>query len=208
MNNTPPGEETFLQTSIDAITRILQRKMFSESKDEIALILFGTPDTDNPLADGECYENITIAQPMDVASFELIGPSCQFNAGSKRGSWSDLGGEFGDDQIDTVVAGIKNSGTELNVIGPSIEEDDDDEDAPGPSTANGHTKDKTPQQRAGEAMLKHILQEVDGECYSFSEALPALSYFQTRQIRQTAWKCQLEITSNLKIPVCSYVKVG
>ena len=46
--------------------------MFSESKDEIALILFGTPDTDNPLADGECYENITIAQPMDVASFELL----------------------------------------------------------------------------------------------------------------------------------------
>ncbi|XP_076083778.1 X-ray repair cross-complementing protein 5-like [Mytilus galloprovincialis] len=237
MNNAPPGEETFLQTAIDAITRILQRKMFSESKDEVALILFGTPDTDNPLADGECYENITIAQPMDVASFELL-ETVQNNIQStdvsadfvdalivaldhlvsstqgKKGFCmkrlillSDLGGEFGDDQIDTVVAGIKNSGTELNVIGPSIEEDDDDEDAPGPSTANGHTKDKTPQQRAGEAMLKHILQEVDGECYSFREALPALSYFQTRQIRQTAWKCQLEITSNLKIPVCSYVKM-
>ncbi len=46
--------------------------MFSESKDEVALILFGTPDKDNPLDDGECYENITIAQPMDVASFELL----------------------------------------------------------------------------------------------------------------------------------------
>ena len=29
---------------------------------------------------------------------------------------SDMGGEFGDDQIDTIVAGIKNSGTELNVM--------------------------------------------------------------------------------------------
>jgi hypothetical protein len=29
---------------------------------------------------------------------------------------SDLDGEFGDDQIDTVIAGIKNSGAELNVI--------------------------------------------------------------------------------------------
>jgi hypothetical protein len=29
---------------------------------------------------------------------------------------SDLDGEFGDDQIDTVIAGIKNSGTELNVM--------------------------------------------------------------------------------------------
>jgi hypothetical protein len=37
----------------------------------------------------------------------------------------------------------------------------------GPSTTNGHAKAKTPQQRAGETMLKHILQEVEGECYSF-----------------------------------------
>jgi hypothetical protein len=29
---------------------------------------------------------------------------------------SDLDGEFGDDQIDAVIAGIKNSGTELNVM--------------------------------------------------------------------------------------------
>lgn len=29
---------------------------------------------------------------------------------------SDLGGEFGDDQIDTITAGIRNSGTELNVM--------------------------------------------------------------------------------------------
>ena len=211
--------------------------MFSESKDEIALILFGTPDTDNPLADGECYENITIAQPMDVASFELLetvqnniqpsNVSADFvdalivaldhlvsSTQGKKGFCmkrlillSDLDGEFGDDQIDTVIAGIKNSGTELNVIGPSIEEDDDEDNKPGPSTTNGHAKAKTPQQRAGETMLKHILQEVEGECYSFSEALPALSYFQSRHIRQTAWKCLLEITSSLQIPICSYVKM-
>ena len=46
--------------------------MFAESKDEIALILVGTPGTDNPLADGNSYENITIAHPMSVADFELL----------------------------------------------------------------------------------------------------------------------------------------
>lgn len=46
-------------------------------------------------------------------------------------------------------------------------EDDDDDESAGPSTANGHMKAKTAQQRAGEAMVRHILQEVDGECYSF-----------------------------------------
>lgn len=29
---------------------------------------------------------------------------------------SDLGGEFGDDQIEAIISGIKNSGTELNVM--------------------------------------------------------------------------------------------
>ena len=46
--------------------------MFSESKDEVALVLFGTPDTDNPLADGESYENITISRPLGVADFEML----------------------------------------------------------------------------------------------------------------------------------------
>ena len=48
------------------------------------------------------------------------------------------------------------------------DDEDEDSDKPGPSgAANGHQKEKTAQQRAGEAMLRHILGEVDGECYSF-----------------------------------------
>ncbi|XP_062604717.1 X-ray repair cross-complementing protein 5-like [Saccostrea cucullata] len=239
MNNAPPGEETPLQTAVDAIKMILQRKMFSESKDEVSLVLFGTPTTDNPLADGESYENISIVRPLGVVDFDFLqqvqnditpsNMSADFidalvvamdhlvNAtqgkkgfGSKRLILlSDLGGEFGKDQIDTIIAGIKNSGTELNVIGPDIDDDeDDDSEKPGPSgAANGHQKAKTRQQREGEAMLRRILEEVEGECYNFSEALPALSYFQMRQVRPTPWKVQLEVTSDVKIPVCSYIKI-
>ena len=46
--------------------------MFAESKDEICLVLVGTPGTDNPLADGESYENVTIAFPMSVADFSIL----------------------------------------------------------------------------------------------------------------------------------------
>ena len=47
--------------------------MFAESKDEVSLILFGTPDTANPLAgDGLSYENITVAQPLGPTSWDLI----------------------------------------------------------------------------------------------------------------------------------------
>jgi len=40
-----------------------------------------------------------------------------------------------------------------------------------------------------------------------SEALQALSHFQSRQVRSTAWKCNLEIGSGLTIPVCLYTRV-
>lgn len=232
MNQAPAGEATSLQTSLDAITMILQRKMFAESKDEIALILVGTPGTDNPLADGESYENVSIAFPMSVADFELLkyvqndiqpsNMSGDFLDGivvamdhlvnalqGKKGFgfkrvilFSDLGGEFGDDQLDTICAGIRNSGVELNVIGPHYEQDNEED-----GMVNGHRKERTAQQKTGEAMIKYILDEVDGECYSFQEALPALAFFQSRQVRPTAWKCPLEVSSNLKIPIQGYLRV-
>jgi len=39
------------------------------------------------------------------------------------------------------------------------------------------------------------------------EALHALSHFQSRQVRSTAWKCNLEIGSGLTIPICLYTRV-
>ena len=47
-------------------------QMFSESKDEVCLILVGTSETDNPLADGSCYENITISKPLGVVDFDFL----------------------------------------------------------------------------------------------------------------------------------------
>ena len=46
--------------------------MFAESKDEVALILFGTPGTDNPLDDGESYQHITLLRPLGLADFDLL----------------------------------------------------------------------------------------------------------------------------------------
>ena len=46
--------------------------MFSQSKDEICLVLFGTEDTANDLADGESYEHVTLARPLGLVNWELL----------------------------------------------------------------------------------------------------------------------------------------
>ncbi|XP_070533798.1 X-ray repair cross-complementing protein 5-like [Ptychodera flava] len=241
MNQAPAGHETCLETSIKAISRILQRKVFADSKDEVALVLFGTPNTGNELAEDEEYQNITVAKPMGPATLDLLeyvvkdiqasNISADFvdalvvsmdllekSIKGKKFStnrivlFSDLGGEFSDDQLEPIINGLKSLDTELNLIGPDFdaEDEDDDEDnkngmADGASNVF-HRKEKTPQQRAGEALMKHILEAVDGTCYSFSDALGALSFFQCRSVKQTAWKCKLEIGPDLKIPACGYHK--
>ncbi|XP_059149965.1 X-ray repair cross-complementing protein 5-like [Physella acuta] len=245
MNQAPPGVATALETAIEGINMILQRKMFSESKDEVALILFGTTEADNPLDDGRSYQHITLKRHLAVADFDLLQmvqtdlqptdtPGDFVDAlvvaldhlenatKGKKGFatrriilFSDLGSPFGDQELDTIIHAMQNTTpkTELNVIGPNIT----DEDGDGGDTARGSKggadahphgarKEKTPQQRSGEALMKYIVDQVDGECYSFSEALPALSYFQCRQVKPVAWKCQLEI-GNLEIPICGYSKV-
>nr|XP_054759431.1 toll-like receptor 4 [Lytechinus pictus] len=68
MNQAPPGSCTTLETARDVITMILQRKVFSESKDEVALILFGTPGSANKLD----YDNITVERPFRLADLDLI----------------------------------------------------------------------------------------------------------------------------------------
>ncbi|XP_076457066.1 X-ray repair cross-complementing protein 5-like [Babylonia areolata] len=247
MCSAAPGEATSLQMAIQAITMILQRKMFSESKDEVALVLFGTQDTENPLVDGDSYEHVSIARHLAVADFELLqmvqndiqpgdSPADFIDAmvvamdhmesglqgkrgfGSKRLIvLSDLASPFGDDQLETVMDVIQKFNVEINFIGPDLDDEEEDKGEGGGGGGEGGAssgggggggqKEKTPQQRAGEAMAKYMLEKTGGASYSFNEALPALSYFQSRQVRPTAWKCVLEIGPNLKIPINGYIKV-
>jgi len=243
MVQTPPGVSSALDTAIEGINMILQRKMFSEAKDEVALILFGCADTENPLSDGDTYQNIVLKRPLGVPDFDLLEtvqndlqPSdspgdfldalvvamdhLETGLQGKKGFgtrrlilFSDLGGPFADQELETIVGAIQKTGTELNVIGPNLDDEDEGDQKPadgaradGGGQGQGHRKQKSAQQKAGEALLKHMLDQVTGECYSFSEALPALSYFQSRQVKPMAWKVNLEIGS-VAIPVAGYSRL-
>ncbi|XP_030843748.1 X-ray repair cross-complementing protein 5 [Strongylocentrotus purpuratus] len=241
MNQAPPGNCTTLETARDVITMILQRKVFAESKDEIALILFGTPGSANKMD----YDNITVERPFRLADLDLIQhirsniqastESGDFvdalivamdlihDATSEKASkftknriilFSDLGGEFADDKLQNVTHSLKAMKTEVNMIGLPFDNTDgggDGDDARDqPSTSRGRgppRKVKTPQQMAGERLVMNIVEEVNGCIYSFDEVIPAVTMFEKRAVRPTPWKVNLEIGSELKIPVSGYLKV-
>eukprot|EP00794_Sanderia_malayensis_P018033 gene18033-19839_t len=75
MENARPGSLSPLQKSLKAINMIIQRKMFSKSKDEIALITFGTEDTHHQLCnhnEPDQYKNVTVVREMGPPDIELL----------------------------------------------------------------------------------------------------------------------------------------
>lgn len=67
---------TYLQSCVDIIQMVVQRKMFQSSKDELALILYGSLQTANELWDEttnpDCYMHVQVARPLSIADWNLL----------------------------------------------------------------------------------------------------------------------------------------
>ncbi|NXA46680.1 XRCC5 protein, partial [Nothocercus julius] len=72
MGNAAPGEESPLEQAKKVMTKFLQRQVFAESKDEVAVVLFGTDGTRNALASGDQYQNITVHRSLMLPDFDLL----------------------------------------------------------------------------------------------------------------------------------------
>ena len=54
----PPGGRSFLEAALECASLLVERRLFAESKDEIAVVMFGSEDTNNNLS----YENINVLE--------------------------------------------------------------------------------------------------------------------------------------------------
>ncbi|XP_036988189.2 X-ray repair cross-complementing protein 5 [Artibeus jamaicensis] len=72
MSNSFPGEESPFEQAKKVMTMFVQRQVFAESKDEIALVLFGTDGTENALACEDQYQNITVHRHLMLPDFNLL----------------------------------------------------------------------------------------------------------------------------------------
>lgn len=65
---------TYLQSCVDIIQMIVQRKMFQSSKDEIGLTLFGCDQTDNELWDGSSddFRHVSLVRSLSIVDWEML----------------------------------------------------------------------------------------------------------------------------------------
>ncbi|KAM3607137.1 uncharacterized protein V6R79_002183 [Siganus canaliculatus] len=72
MSNSYPGEESPFDLAKKIVQKYVQRQVFAETKDELALVLFGTDSTKNQLDQDGQYQNITVHRQLRMPDFELL----------------------------------------------------------------------------------------------------------------------------------------
>ncbi|CAN7998908.1 unnamed protein product, partial [Ixodes hexagonus] len=225
MDRGEPGKPTDLDEAKTCAELMIQRRIFSESKDEIALVVCGSDKTNNSLSSDNEYGHIDVVANLQQVSFGLLEKlnsvkstqhTCDFVdavvvaldvlmdqtknqkfAGRKVVLLSNLGGAFDDSQQNVIANGMKNSNLSLTVVSPfDIENGEDEVDKLSPS------------QRKAISYVSKILKTVEGDAYSFSQAVPALTTYEKKRVRPTPWNANLEIGPDLSIPISSYIKIS
>ncbi|XP_052648004.1 X-ray repair cross-complementing protein 5 isoform X2 [Harpia harpyja] len=184
MSSSAPGEESSLEQAKKIMMKFVQRQVFAESKDEVAVILFGTDGTRNDLASGDQYQNITVHRSLMLPDFDLLEDIQDvIKPGSEKADFldaiivcmdllqketigkkyekrhielfTDLNSPVSEDQLEIIIANLKKTGISLQIL----------------------------------------------------ESLERLSMFKKIERRPMAWPCQLTIGSNLSIRIVAYKSV-
>ncbi|KAF1382459.1 hypothetical protein PFLUV_G00144000 [Perca fluviatilis] len=155
MSNSGPGEEPPFELAKKVIQKFVQRQVFAETKDELALVLFGTDSTKNSLDKDDQYQNITVHRHLMVPDFELLEEiENQIHPESQQADWldalvvcmdllqtetkekkcdrlnivllTDLNTEANSEQLDVIIENLKQAGITLQFFLPFPAGDDEE----------------------------------------------------------------------------------
>ncbi|XP_010741561.2 X-ray repair cross-complementing protein 5 [Larimichthys crocea] len=155
MSNSAPDEDPPFDLAKQVIQKFVQRQVFAETKDELALVLFGTDSTKNPLNQNGQYQNITVHRNLMVPDFELLEEiENQVHPESQQSDWmdalvvcmdliqtqtkgkkydrlniallTDLSTQTNTDQLDVILENLKQAGITLQFFLPFPAEEDEE----------------------------------------------------------------------------------
>ncbi|NWU53624.1 XRCC5 protein, partial [Dromas ardeola] len=147
MCNSAFGEESSLEQAKKVMTKFVQRQVFAESKDEVAVVLFGTGGTRNALASGDQYQNITVHRSLMLPDFDLLEDiQDTIKPGSEQADFldaiivcmdllqnetlgkkfekrhielfTDLSSPVSEDQLEIIIANLKKTGISIQFFLP------------------------------------------------------------------------------------------
>ncbi|KAL0985687.1 hypothetical protein UPYG_G00160500 [Umbra pygmaea] len=191
MANSTPGLEPPFEQAKKVIQKFVQRQVFAENKDELALVLFGSDTTKNNLATDGQYQNISVHRRLMIPDFELLEEiQNDIHPCSHQADWLDalvvcmdllqtetLGKKFdrlnialltdlncasSSDQLDIITGNLKRAGITLQFFLPFPVEADAAGDGEESSSPHGG-KGLSREQQQGLELVKQVMISLDEE---------------------------------------------
>lgn len=167
MSNSAPGEEPPFELAKKVMQKFVQRQVFAETKDELALVLFGTDGTKNSLQRDDQYQHISVHRRLMIPDFELLEEIAnQIQPESQQADWldalvvcmdllqtetkgkkyerliiallTDLSSQASPDNLDIIIDNLRKAGITLQFFLPFPIEEDDEGSGDGDGGTSGH----------------------------------------------------------------------
>ncbi|KAF7260885.1 hypothetical protein EG68_01869 [Paragonimus skrjabini miyazakii] len=125
---------------------------------------------------------------------------------------SNLEGPADNAQIAKVSDDLRVVDVQLSLIGCNvhtkpIEEIPSSDDVYAPGTSTGTLGTNSAKLTPACKAVTDLWCQFNGESYTFDEAIPALAFFETRDVVQRGWPVNLDIGDSLRLPVVGYTQV-
>ncbi|CAF1177015.1 unnamed protein product [Rotaria sordida] len=234
MSQAAPGYDSPVQIASDILQMIVQRKMFQESKDELALILYGADESNNDLADEDNYRNINVVFPLSPANWHLFEEIQKIKPGNnpadlvdaivvaadhlrretegKHGFaakrvmlFTNAATTFSDHSLKTILDSLRRQDIIVDAIGPTWGQQDEEDD----NEENHHPNspmETNGQENGDENSDANRPTTNEGTLFTFREALTILSVHQSKIVKPTATKYIMQL-ADLKLHICTYIQV-
>uniref|UniRef100_A0A3B4B6W2 X-ray repair cross-complementing protein 5 n=1 Tax=Periophthalmus magnuspinnatus TaxID=409849 RepID=A0A3B4B6W2_9GOBI len=167
MSNSAPGEEPPFELAKKVMQKFVQRQVFAETKEELALVLFGTDRTKNPLQQDDQYQHISVHRPLMIPDFDLLEEIAnQIQPENHQADWldalvvcmdllqthtkgkkyerlniavlTDLSTQASSDNLDIIIENLKKAGITIQFFLPFPVDEEDEEGGSGDGGDQGH----------------------------------------------------------------------
>ncbi|XP_039756436.1 X-ray repair cross-complementing protein 5-like [Pararge aegeria] len=210
--------QSFFEKGKECAGRIIERKIISQGKNLLGIILLGAKTTNNTLAEqapGTC-RNIQLLTDLQYPTWSMIRNLPDVPSKSK-GNWFDallvaaehlkngvpatkivqkkiilmtnflVPCDTEDKQIKQAIAGFQEEGFEVDIIGPDIySEENDNNDV---------------------ELARLFVEETKGATATFDYTMRYLLFHKKKATNAIPWNVDLSIGPNIKIPVSAYIRI-
>ncbi|XP_026495633.2 X-ray repair cross-complementing protein 5-like [Vanessa tameamea] len=218
-NVSDPEEKngkSFFEKARECAIRIIERKVISQGKNLLGIILLGSKKTKNNLSESGSCRHIEVHSDLQYPTWQMIRDLPDKPSKSK-GNWFDAllvavdhfksgvtalkivnkqimlmtnflePSDVETSELEQAVCGFREEGFQVDIIGPDIYDDEN--------------------KNSEFELAKQFVEGTNGVTATFEFTMRYLLFHKKKAVNATPWNVDLSIGPNIKIPISTYIRI-